>query len=64
MDTMDIRIWALGIGAVLALFALAVWWRSRKKQSYRLEQGFGPEYGHAVDEPGSRTKAEAELKVH
>jgi hypothetical protein len=63
MDTMDIRIWILGIVAVLALLALAAWLRSRKKQSYRLAQRFGPEYGYAVDELGSRTKAEAELKT-
>ena len=63
MDTMDIRIWMLGIVAVLALLALAAWLRSRKKQSYRLAQRFGPEYDHAVDELGSRTKAEAELKT-
>ena len=60
---MDIRIWILGIVAVLALLALAAWLRSRNRQSYRLAQRFGPEYGHAVDELGSRTKAEAELKT-
>jgi type II secretory pathway pseudopilin PulG len=54
MDLTDTRLWILGIVAVLALLALAVWLRSRKKQSYQLEQSFGPEYGHAVDDLGSR----------
>jgi hypothetical protein len=58
----DSTIWVLGIIAVLALLALVAWLRSRKKQSYRLAQRFGPEYGHTVDALGSRTKAEAELK--
>jgi hypothetical protein len=63
MDTLDSRIWILGIVALLALLALAAWFFSRKKQSFRLAQRFGPEDGHTVDELSSRTKAEAELKT-
>lgn len=63
MDTSDSTTLILGIVAVLALLALAAWFFSRRKQSYRLAQRFGPEYGHTVDELGSRTKAEAELKA-
>jgi len=63
MDTLDSRTLILGIVAVLALLALVAWLFSRRKQSYRLVQRFGPEYGHTIDELGSRSKAEAELKT-
>jgi hypothetical protein len=50
--------------AVIALLALAAWSLSRKKkQSARLQQRFGPEYGRTVGELGGRTKAESELKA-
>ena len=50
--------------AVIALLALAAWSFSRKKkQSARLQQRFGPEYGRTVGELGGRTKAESELKA-
>ena len=56
MDLTDNRIWILGILAVFALMALAVWLRSRwKPPSYQLEQGFGPEYGHPADERSTLT---------
>ncbi len=49
---------------VIALLALAAWSFSRKKkQSARLQQRFGPEYGRTVGELGGRTKAESELKA-
>jgi len=49
---------------VIALLALAAWFFSqRKKQSARLRQRFGSEYGRTVGELGGRTKAEAELKA-
>jgi LPXTG-motif cell wall-anchored protein len=53
---------ALGIVVILALVALAVYFFYRKRQSHRLAARFGSEYGHAVDELGSRSKAEAELR--
>ncbi|MBT2301798.1 hypothetical protein J7E70_15155 [Variovorax paradoxus] len=53
---------ALGIVVILALVALAVYFSYRKRQSRRLAARFGSEYGHAVDELGSRSKAEAELR--
>jgi hypothetical protein len=46
----------------VALLAVAAWVFSQKKQSQRLQQRFGPEYGRTVNEFGGRTKAEAELK--
>jgi hypothetical protein len=64
MDAISTETWTLvGIVAVLALLALAAWLFRQKKQSYRLQQRFGPEYGHAVNDLGSRAKAESELKA-
>ena len=49
---------------VIASLVLAAWLLSqRKKQSARLQQRFGPEYGRTVGELGGRTKAESELKA-
>jgi hypothetical protein len=47
---------------VLVLVALAAWLWSRRKQSERLVQRFGPEYERTLHEHGDRTKAEAELR--
>jgi hypothetical protein len=64
MDTIDTQTWTILAGVVvLALIALAVWFYYNKKQSHRLQQRFGQEYGRTVDELGSRTKAESELKT-
>jgi hypothetical protein len=49
---------------VTALLLLAAWLISRRrKQSERLQQRFGAEYGRTVGELGGRTKAESELKA-
>lgn len=53
----------LAVVVVLVLVALAAWYFFQKKQSERLRQRFGPEYGRTVDELGSRAKAESELKA-
>ncbi len=64
MDMIDTQTWTILAGvAVLALIALAVWFFYKKKQSHRLQERFGPEYGRTVDELGGRTKAESELKA-
>jgi LPXTG-motif cell wall-anchored protein len=57
--------WIIVAGVlVIALLALAAWFSSRrKKQSARLQQRFGAEYGRTVGELGGRTKAESELKA-
>jgi hypothetical protein len=47
---------------VLVLVALAAWLWSRRKQSERLVQRFGPEYERTLHQHGDRTKAEAELR--
>jgi hypothetical protein len=54
------------LAGILAVswIAGAVLISSRKKQqSLRLQQRFGPEYSRAIDELGSRAKAESELKA-
>jgi hypothetical protein len=64
MDTVNTQIWLLLVGAVIfALIAFAAIFFYQKKQSHRLKQRFGPEYGRAIDEFGSQTKAESELKA-
>lgn len=61
---LDTQIWCILAGiVVLALIAIAAWFFYQKKQSQRLKQRFGPEYGRTVDDLGSRTKAESELKT-
>ena len=65
MNTIPLQ-WIIvaGIIVVIALLALAVWlFSQRKKQSARLQQRFGSEYGRTVGELGGRTKAESELKA-
>ena len=63
MDTISTQTWIIAGVLVLALIALAAWVFYQKKQSHRLQEQFGPEYGRTVDELGSRTKAESELKA-
>jgi LPXTG-motif cell wall-anchored protein len=64
MDTINTQTWIILVGVVvLALIAFAAWFFYKKKQSQRLQQRFGPEYGRTVDELGTQTKAESELKA-
>jgi hypothetical protein len=61
---MNTQTWIIiSLVVVIVLIAAAAYLLYQKKQSHRLEQRFGPEYGRAVDELGSRTKAESELKT-
>jgi len=63
MDAINTQTWLIVVGvAVLVLIALAAWFFYQKKQSQKLQQRFGPEYKRAIDQLGSRTKAESELK--
>jgi LPXTG-motif cell wall-anchored protein len=48
---------------IIALLAIAMWLHFRRRESQTLQRRFGPEYGHTVEEFGSRPKAEAELKA-
>ena len=64
METLDTQTWII-IAAivVLGLVALGAWLFYQKKQSQKLQERFGPEYGRTVNELGSRTKGESELKA-
>jgi hypothetical protein len=57
--------WILIAGGLVILLAaiVALFVTQRQKRSQRLQRRFGPEYGRAIDEAGSRTKAEAELEA-
>jgi hypothetical protein len=63
MNTLDTQTMTVVAVVILALLAVGVWLYTRKRQSDRLVQRFGPEYGRAVDEMGSRAKAESELRT-
>jgi len=64
MQTLDTQTWIMiAGGVVLVLIAVAVWLVYKKKQSRRLQERFGAEYGRSVNDLGSRTKAESELKA-
>jgi LPXTG-motif cell wall-anchored protein len=64
MGTIDTQTWSILAGIVLLLlFAAGAWVSFKKKQSQRLQQRFGPEYGRTVNDLRSRTKAESELKL-
>ena len=58
--TMDTNM-MVAVVVIVALIAIAAFMHFRRRQSQTLEKHFGPEYGRAVDEFGSRPKAEAEL---
>jgi LPXTG-motif cell wall-anchored protein len=65
MSTISAQTWIILAGVVaLVAVALAAWFSYRKKkQSRRLQERFGPEYGRSVDDLGSQRKAESELKA-
>ena len=64
METLDTQTWIIiAAVVVLALVALGAWIFYQKNQSHKLQDRFGPEYGRTVNELGSRTKAESELKA-
>jgi hypothetical protein len=63
METLDTQTWIiLAVVVVLALIAVGAWFY-RRKQSDKLQGRFGPEYDRTVNELGSRTKGESELKA-
>jgi hypothetical protein len=64
LNTVPLQWFIVAALVVIALLALAAWFFSqKKKQSERLQQRFGAEYGRTVGELGGRTKAESELKA-
>jgi hypothetical protein len=63
MNTVSANTVILVVVLVVAAIAVIAWiFVRRQRQSQRLQQRFGPEYGLAVNELGGQTKAEAELK--
>jgi hypothetical protein len=68
METIDTQTWIILAAAVAVIMvALGAWFYIRKKQSQKqslkLQERFGPEYNRTVNELGSRTKGESELKA-
>jgi hypothetical protein len=64
METLDTQTWIILAAAVaLGLVAIGVWLYTRRKQSHRLQEHFGPEYDRTVNELGGRTKGESDLKA-
>lgn len=64
MDMFGTQDWELvGSVVLIALLALVAFFVWRRNESQGLINRFGPEYGRAVDEFGSRPKAEAELRA-
>ena len=64
METIDTQTWIIiAAVVVVGVVALAAWFFYQKKQSHKLQERFGPEYDRTVNELGSRTKGESELKA-
>jgi uncharacterized membrane protein YqiK len=64
METLDTQTWIIiAAVVVLGLVALGAWLFYQKNQSHKLQERFGPEYGRTVNELGSRTKGESELRA-
>jgi hypothetical protein len=62
VNTLDTQWIILAVVAVAALAAIAAWLFYQRKQSHRLQERFGSEYGRTVEDLGSKTKGESELK--
>jgi len=63
METIDTQTWII-IAAVVVVGLVAIGaWFYRRKQSHRLQEHFGPEYNRTVNDLGSRTKGESDLKA-
>jgi hypothetical protein len=61
---MDTQTWiVLAVVVIVAIAAVAGWLLYQRNLSSRLRRRFGPEYGRAVDQLGSRSKAETELRA-
>jgi hypothetical protein len=64
METIDTQTWIIiAAVVVLGLVALGAAFFYQKRQSHKLQERFGPEYGRTVNELGGRTKGESELKA-
>jgi hypothetical protein len=61
MDNVNTQTLIVAAIVAVILIAAGAYLLYRKKQSQRLEQRFGPEYGAVVEELGGQAKAEEEL---
>jgi cytoskeletal protein RodZ len=60
---MDTWVWiVIAAAAVVVLLAIVWWAAARQRRTSHLREGFGPEYDRAVEETGSRRRAESELQ--
>jgi hypothetical protein len=62
MNNLPMNAVVLAVVLIAVAAVLVVWFAIQKQRSSRLKQRFGSEYGRAVTEFGSRSKAEAELR--
>jgi hypothetical protein len=64
MDAISIP-WSIVAGVIIVtVMALALWFIAKKRrQSHRLQQRFGSEYGRTVNALGGQRKAESDLKA-
>ncbi|HEV7448169.1 MAG TPA: hypothetical protein VGO18_36715 [Steroidobacteraceae bacterium] len=65
MNANNPETWVIAAVLVLALIAIAflIARERKRRQSRRLQERFGPEYGRVVAQRGDRKKAESELKA-
>jgi predicted nucleic acid-binding protein len=62
MNNLPVNAVVLAVALIAVAVVLVAWFAIQKQRTSRLKQRFGSEYGHAVSEFGSRSKAEAELR--
>jgi hypothetical protein len=63
MNTISTHWTVIAAIAVVAVIAVAAWFFHRKRQSVGLQDRFGAEYNRTVENLGSQSKAESELKA-
>lgn len=58
---MDAWIWVVLV-LIAVVLGVAAWSAMRSRSSKQLQEGFGPEYEHVVEETGDKREAERELR--
>ena len=59
---MDAWMWIVLALVVLVVLALFAWPARNRRRTQQLQEGFGPEYEHVVEETGDKRDAERELR--
>jgi hypothetical protein len=62
MNSIPMNTVILAVALIAVVLGVVAWLILQRQRSLKLQQRFGPEYGHAVSEFGSRIKAESELR--